>query len=158
MGKMEAAGEREIPAQNEITESSPSSLGKLQARQELVRGEVLKFYISFRREIPEAAMMDAEVSVAMEDWEDIPSSRLAEVCGEARRRAPGFIPSNASVLTTWASIRHQENKARREADAAESLAAVSPKRTEEEKQYIESFFAGLRRELGKGMRPVDWKP
>jgi hypothetical protein len=156
--KMAAAGEREIQPQDETTKNSRSSLEKLQARQELVRGEVLKFYISFRREIPEATMMDAEVSVAMEDWQDIPSIRLPEVCAEARKQAQGFIPSNSAVITAWAQIRHAEIRAARESDAAAAAATITPKRTQEEVEFIESFFANIRECLGKGLRPMDWHP
>jgi hypothetical protein len=71
-------------------------------------------------------MMDAEVSVAMEDWQGIPSPRLPEVCAEARKRAEGYIPSNNLVITTWADIRYQEIKRARDTAARESQAAVTP--------------------------------
>lgn len=103
-------------------------------------------------------MMDAEVSVAMEDWQDVPSSRLPEVCAEARRGAQGFIPSNSLVIDTWARIRHQEIKAAREADSRAAMQAVTPERTPEEIAYIESFFASIRASLGIGNRPAVWKP
>ncbi len=154
--KMVAAGEKEIPPPSEMVESSKSSLEKLQERQELVRGEVLKFYISCRREIPEASMMDAEVSVAMEDWQDIPSGRLSEICGEARRRGQGFLPANSLVIDLWAEIWHKEIKAARDRDFQDSLRAVTPQRTEQEKKFIEDFFASARESLGRGNRLEGW--
>src|SRR3990167_9910484 len=127
---------------NGITENSKSSLEKLQERQEMVRGEILKFYISSRREIPEPVMMDAEVSIAVDDWRDIPGDILSEVCAEARRQSRGFLPANSLVLGAWDQWRAQQEKEIREEKMMVRISESSPaKKTPEEIAFAEQFFS-----------------
>lgn len=109
----------------------------------------MKFYLSCRKPMPEPEIMDAEVGVALEDWEGIPTHELAGACAEARRRANGFPPSNSLVVDAWQEER--ERRARAERDKALYLRATEPPPkplTEEEKAEMEKFWKQLRASLG----------
>ncbi len=91
--------------------------------------------------------MDAEIGVAMEDWEGVPTHELSEVCAEARRRAKGFPPPNSLVVDVWGEERHRRDKARRDAELYLQDREPVVERTPEEKAELQKFFDGLRKTL-----------
>jgi hypothetical protein len=93
--------------------------------------------------MPEPQIMDAEVGVALEDWERIPTHELSALCAEARRRSNGFPPSNSLVVDVWAEVLERRNKEAREREMLLPRDTM-PDRTPEEKAELDKFFSTLR--------------
>jgi hypothetical protein len=109
----------------------------------------MKFYLSCRKPMPEPEIMDAEVGVAMEDWEGVPTHELPEVCAEARRRAGGFPPSNSTVIEAWQEVKDKRRRQERDQDLYERpRTPPTPPKTAEELAELNRFFDGLRASMG----------
>lgn len=104
-------------------------------------------------------MLEIEIDLAMQDWEEIPTSRIQEIASEARKQAGEFMPSNGLMAKIWRELqgdkREEAAKAIREANTAKYLAAPdydlpSP----EERERLAKDFAALAEELKRGSLPV----
>jgi hypothetical protein len=99
--------------------------------------------------MPEPETMDAEVGVALEDWDGIPTHELPGVCAEARRRANGFPPPNSLVVDAWQEERERRRRAERDRELYErATEPPPPPKTPEELAEMDAFFKGLRASLG----------
>lgn len=93
--------------------------------------------------------MDAEVGVALEDWEGIPTHELPEVCADARRSANGFPPTNSAVVEAWADLKERRRRAERDRELYErAKEPPAPPKTPEEIAALDKLFAGIRASLG----------
>jgi hypothetical protein len=109
----------------------------------------MKFYLSCRKPMPEPEIMDAEVGVALEDWDGIPTHELPEVCAEARRGANGFPPSNSAVVDAWQEVREKRRRVERDRELYERTNQLPPPpKTPEEIEEINRFFAGIKASMG----------
>lgn len=110
----------------------------------------MKFYLSCRKEMPEAAIMDAELGVTMEDWAHIPTHEIPGLCVEARRQCHGFLPSNSLVAELWEEEKHRRFRAEqnRLLYLSPSEAAPEVKRTPEELAEIQKTFEEIRKMVG----------
>lgn len=114
-----------------------------------MRLEIAKFYLSCRKPMPDADVMDAEVAVALEDWDGIPTHELAEVCTDARRRANGFPPPNSLVVDAWQAVRDQRKREERDRELYEQAKEPPPPpKTPEELAAMDALFKDIRSKLG----------
>lgn len=153
MGKLEAAGDilaRMNPQRSAMPESF-SQTSDWTNRREIVRRQLTSFYLSCRREQPEARMLAVEIDLAMQDWEEIPTGRVAEVAAEARKQAGEFMPSNGLMAKIWREIqgdkREAAQKALRDANTAFYLAPPSEVITEEQRAENARVAAEIARKL-----------
>lgn len=99
--------------------------------------------------MPESEIMDAEVGVALEDWEGIPTHELAAACAEARRRANGFPPANSLVVEAWQEVKERRRRDERDRELYErTQEPPAPSKTPEEIAELNRFFAGIRSTMG----------
>lgn len=84
--------------------------------------------------------MEAEIDLAMTDWEEIPTAYIPEICAEARKQSGDFMPGNGSVAALWREMRAELRRPKSEPFKA--LPAV--KRTPEEIKQIEDMCKGVR--------------
>ena len=136
---------------NEITESSGQTLDWTH-RRELIRRQLVSFYLSCRREQPEPEMLDIEIDLAMQDWEEIPTGRIVEIAAEARKQAGEFMPSNGLMAKIWreklGDKREEALKAIRNENTAKYLAPPSKDLpTPEERAEIARGMADIARKL-----------
>jgi hypothetical protein len=108
----------------------------------------MKFYLSCRKPMPEPEIVDAEVGVALEDWEGIPTHELPGVCTDARRRANGFPPPNSLVVDAWVEERDRRLRVERDRELYERASEPPPPPlTAEQKAEMDQFFSRLRASL-----------
>lgn len=126
----------EILNQNQ-TENGENSkqTSELVARREMVKNQIISFYLSARRDQPNQNMMEIEINLAVSDWEEIPSEHLLEICTEARRSSGSFLASNGSVVTLW---RERQAELRRP-KISPFVALPLPERTESEIDEIKAM-------------------
>ncbi len=161
MGKMEAAeGPADIkellavasqPSKEE-TAAYEKSLQQIRKRQTVLRQEIIKLYVSGRREIPNDETLDVEVGLAMGELKEIPLTRLGDCFQEAKIQAGGFMPSNGLIGKVWrelnrnpeadaqAAIRSRNNESLR-------LAHQAYEHDKPEKEFFDEYFAKARRDL-----------
>lgn len=103
MGKMEAAGETlaRMNLRHNVMPASSARTLDWTNRRELIRRILVSFYLSCRREQPEPEMLDIEIDLAMQDWEEIPTGSIQEIAAEARKQAGEFMPSNGLMAKIW---------------------------------------------------------
>lgn len=96
-------------------------------------------------------MLAVEIDLAMQDWEEIPTGRVAEVAAEARKQAGEFMPSNGLMAKIWREIqgdkREAAQKALRDANTAFYLAPPSEVITEEQRAENARVAAEIARKL-----------
>jgi len=135
---------------SETKESSSPTSGSMD-RREVIRRQLVSFYLSCRREQPEAAMLDIETDLAMQDWEEIPTDQIQAVAKEARKQSGEFMPSNGLMAKIWREYkgdRHESAaKAMRDENTRRYLAAPVIKRTPEEIKQIEDMCRSIREGL-----------
>ena len=161
MGKMEAAGEPvEIrgmlaaasqPSSEEIA-AYEMSLRQIQRRQKVLRQEIVKLYVSGRREIPSDETLDVEVGLSMAELKDIPLSRLPECFQEAKIQAGGFIPSNGLVGKVWRETNRSAEGSAQAAIRSRNmqtlrLAFQAYEHDKPSREFLDDFFNTLHKSL-----------
>jgi hypothetical protein len=135
---------------NAISESSGRT-SDWTNRREIVRRCLTSFYLSCRREQPEAEMLDIEIDLAMQDWEEIPTGRIVEVAAEARKQAGEFMPTNGLMAKIWrerlGDKREEALKAIRTASTAFYLAPPAEAPTAEQRAENARLAAEIARKL-----------
>lgn len=121
-------------------------------RRELIRRQLVSFYLSCRREQPEPEMLDIEIDLALQDWEEIPTNSIQEIAAEARKQAGEFMPSNGLMAKIWrermGDKREEALKAIRAENTAKYLAAPGADvPTPEERARIAESMAIIARSL-----------
>ncbi len=98
-------------------------------------------------------MLEYEIGLALQDWEEIPTDRIPEIAAEARKQAGEFMPSNGLMAKIWREIqgdkREAAQKAIRDANTALYL-AIPPAEilpTAEEREHLAAGFAALAEDL-----------
>ena len=116
-------------------------------RREMVKNQIISFYLSARREMPVGNMLDIEVNLALSDWEEIPSDHLLEVCTLARKSSGSFLASNGSVVAIWREIKAELRRPKNEV----FVPLPAPERTEEEKEATAKYLRDLAESYRKGI-------
>lgn len=135
---------------SETKESYSQTLG-LENRREIIRRQIIAFYLGMRREQPEPVSLEIEVDLAFQDWEEIPTAVIPMVAREARKQAGEFMPSNGLMAKIWResqSDKHESAaKAIRDENTRKYLSAPVIQRTPEEIKEIEDMCRGIRESL-----------
>lgn len=117
------------------------------SRREVIKTQIMGFYISSRRPMPEPGVLEAEVDLAQIDWEEIPSEHLLDVCAQARKSSGAFLASNGSVVEVWRAIKAELRRPKNEFFIAPPK---PPEPTEEEIAKTKEMFADLIKSLSRG--------
>lgn len=133
-----------------LNSSNPLTNGKktdgerpLDLRREVIRRELISFYLGCRREVSSPEILDTEIDLAMRDWEEIPTNRISECCAQAVKDAQGFMPTNGGVCKVWREWEAEDRRPR-----VQPFRALPPvKRTPEEIKQIEEMCRGIREGL-----------
>ena len=156
MGQMEAAGDilARMNPQRSGTHASSAQTSDWTHRRDLIRRQVVSFYLSCRREQPEPEMLDIEVDLACKDWEEIPTAQIVAVAAEARKQAGEFMPTNGLMAKIWRELKGQRmdeaQRAIREENTAKYLAAPGADvPSEEERARIAAEMAEIARRLAE---------
>ena len=137
---------------SETKESSLPTSGSMD-RRAVIQRQLVSFYLSCRREQPEAAMLDIETDLAMQDWEEIPTDQIQEVAKEARKVAGEFMPSNGLMAKIWRGVQgdqfEEAQKAIRMKNNAKYLIGGTEAPTEKERGDMAAQAATLAEMLKK---------
>lgn len=117
-----------LKGMNPLKRKTPEGLPNTSdlARREIIKAQLMAFYLSCRRELPATAeMLEIEIDLAMRDWEEIPTAHLEDACTEARKQAGAFMPTNGLVAQVW-----------REKDGDKKEAALKAIRAENTAKYL----------------------
>jgi hypothetical protein len=153
MGKMEAAGDvlARMNLRPNAKRESSGPISDWTNRREIIRRQLVSFYLSCRRAQPEADMLEIEADLASHDWEEIPTGRIVEVAAEARKQAGEFMPSNGLMAKIWREIqggkREAAQKAIREANTAFYLAPPPESPTKGQRAENARLAAEIARKL-----------
>ncbi len=133
------------------TSESSRRTSELMGRVEVIRRQIVSFYLAARREQPEPETVDIEVSLAMTDWEEIPTHEIERVCAEARKQSGDFVPGNGVVSRVWRemkeSARADAMKSIRMENTARYLAPPSEVATPEERAGMAKAAAEIAAKL-----------
>jgi hypothetical protein len=83
------------------SEKTDDSLRSLMERGDRLRREISLLYASARKEIPEAAALEVEVTIALRELEEIPDSELSVAFDAAKVEAGAFVPSNGLIIKCY---------------------------------------------------------
>lgn len=112
-----------------------SNMSEKSDRKQAIKAQIVLFYLSSRRPLPESEALEAEVNLAVSDWEEIPSEHILEVCAQARKSSGAFMASNGLVVELW-----RKNQAELRRPKSEPFKALpKPKMTEEEISQISAM-------------------
>jgi hypothetical protein len=100
-------------------------------------------------------MLEYEIELAMKDWEEIPTMRIAEIAAEARKQAGEFMPTNGLMAKIWREVlgdkREAAQRAIREANTAKYLNLPKGEpTTDAEIDTRSTYFADLSRQIRDG--------
>lgn len=118
------------------------------SRREIIRRQLMAFYLGCRREVSSPELLEMEIDLAMRDWEEIPTSQIDSVCTEAVKAAGEFMPANGLIAKVWREKDGDKKEAALKAIRAENTAKyLSPPSedvpTEEQRAQIAAEFAKL---------------
>lgn len=98
-------------------------------------------------------MLDIEIDLAMQDWEEIPTDQIQEVAKEARKVAGEFMPSNGLMAKIWRGVQgdqfEEAQKAIRMKNNAKYLIGGTEAPTEKERGDMAAQAAALAEILKK---------
>ena len=141
---------------NQASKGTPdysSSMSERSDRQQAIKAQIVLFYLSSRRNLPESEALEAEVNLAMTDWEEIPSEHLLAVCAQARKSSGAFLASNGSVVAIW-----RENQAELRRPKSKPFKAIpKPEATPEEIDTTAKYLRELGQSISRGVNISNWK-
>ena len=115
----------------------------LDSRREVIRRQIMAFYLGCRRDVSSPEILETEIDLAMRDWEDIPTDKIEPCCRQAVKDAQGFMPTNGGVVKVW-----EDGIAESRRPKVQPFVALPPvRRTPEEIKQIEDMCRSIREGL-----------
>jgi hypothetical protein len=134
------------------SEKINDSLRLLMERGDRLRREISLLYASARKEIPEAAALEVEVTIAFRELKEIPDSELSAAFDAAKVEAGAFVPSNGLIIKCHRGKRanafDEAQKALR-AEGSKYIAYKAEPMTKEEREAVAAQMAKIAEDLRK---------